>query len=284
MASELALVFCFIGPLSRLVQYSFSSELYSYIILVPLISTYLIWQKRKSPVAPSSPNRRLAVSIFTLGVITIATYWSARSLGVSLETEDSLALTTLSFVLMFLGICAWFIGTRMLNADCFALCFLLFMVPLPVVVRSWMEGSLQRFSALAALGMFKLAGTPVFFSSPSLQLPDITLQIAPECSGIHSSVALFITSLVAGHIFLRSNWKRSALALVVLPLGVLRNGFRVFTIGELCVHIGPEMIDSYVHHRGGPIFFVISLVPFLIFLFLLIKSDKCQMLSGPQFE
>jgi exosortase/archaeosortase family protein len=61
---------------------------------------------------------------------------------------------------------------------------------------------------------------------------------------------------------------------VVIPLGLLRNGFRVWVIGELCVRIGPQMIDSPIHHRGGPVFFVLSLVP--LFLLLLYLS-KCEL-------
>ncbi|HZZ18195.1 MAG TPA: archaeosortase/exosortase family protein, partial [Opitutaceae bacterium] len=151
---------------------------------------------------------------------------------------------------------------------------LILLVPLPVGVRAWMESSLQHWSAQTAVVMLDLAGTPVFNTGNSLQLSDISLQVAPECSGIHSSVALFITSLVAGQLFLRSNWKRTVLSAAVIPLGILRNGFRVFTIGELCVHIGPEMIDSKIHHQGGPLFFALSLVPFLLLLYFLIRSEK----------
>ncbi len=64
------------------------------------------------------------------------------------------------------------------------------------------------------------------------------------------------------------------MTLAVIPLAVLRNGFRVFTIGELCVHIGPQMIDSPIHHQGGPLFFILSLVPFLLLLYLLIRSER----------
>jgi exosortase/archaeosortase family protein len=113
------------------------------------------------------------------------------------------------------------------------------------------------------------------------QLPSITLNIASECSGIHSSVVLFITSLLAGYIFLQSPWKRIIFILVAVPLGILRNGFRIFTIGELCTHIGPQMIDSPIHHRGGPIFFALSLIPLFILLMILRKSEASGSKSNP---
>jgi exosortase/archaeosortase family protein len=98
--------------------------------------------------------------------------------------------------------------------------------------------------------------------------------VASECSGIHSTLVLLITSLMAGYLFLHSPWKRTWLVLAMVPLALLRNGFRIFVIGQLCVHIGPEMINSPIHRRGGPLFFVLSLIPFFLFLIYLRKSER----------
>jgi exosortase/archaeosortase family protein len=72
---------------------------------------------------------------------------------------------------------------------------------------------------------------------------------------------------------LRRPWKRAVLCLAVIPLALLRNGFRVFVLGELCVHVGPQMIDSPIHHHGGPLFFVLSLVPFFLLLYWLKRTE-----------
>jgi len=153
------------------------------------------------------------------------------------------------------------------------------MVPFPTLVENWLERFLQRGSALTAYGMYQLSGTPVFYNDLSFQLPGFALQVAPVCSGIHSSLVLFLTSLVAGHLFLQSPWRRGILTLAVLPLGLLRNGFRIFVIGQLCTHIGPQMIHSAIHHDGGPVFFALSMVPFFLLLILLRRSE--QVSAGP---
>jgi exosortase/archaeosortase family protein len=82
-----------------------------------------------------------------------------------------------------------------------------------------------------------------------------------------------ITSLLAGYLFLRRTSLRVILALSIVPLAILRNGFRIFVIGELCVHISPTMIDSFIHRKGGPIFFALSLIPFFLLLVFLRKRD-----------
>jgi exosortase/archaeosortase family protein len=77
---------------------------------------------------------------------------------------------------------------------------------------------------------------------------------------------------------LHSGWKRILLIIVVVPLAILRNGFRVFVVGELCVRISHEMINSPIHRHGGPLFFALSLVPFFALLLFLRKSE----LAGPK--
>jgi exosortase C (VPDSG-CTERM-specific) len=273
---------CFGRPLWDLARFALRDDLYSHILLIPFISLYLVWLKRNALPSAPRPNRGMAVSLLIAGLIALAGWWIAARSGTELARVDSLALTTLSFVLLLGGICGWFLGTQTLRSIAFPLGFLLLMVPFPAFFRSWLETRLQYSSAAAAFAFFKVLGTPVYHQGLTFQLSGITLEVAPECSGIHSSLALFVTSLLAGYFFLRSNWRRSVLALAVIPLAVLRNGFRIFTLGELCVHIGPEMINSPIHHRGGPLFFALSLVPFLLLLYLLVKSERRVPAKKPQ--
>ncbi len=107
-----------------------------------------------------------------------------------------------------------------------------------------------------------------------LALPGIVLEVAQECSGIHSSWILFITSLVASHLFLNSPWRRLILVAFVIPLAIVRNSVRILTIGLLCVHVGPHMIDSWIHRQGGPVFFALSLVPLFLLLLWLRRGER----------
>jgi exosortase/archaeosortase family protein len=110
----------------------------------------------------------------------------------------------------------------------------------------------------------------------TFHLPGIVIIVAEECSGIRSTLVLFITSMLAGYLFLHTTWKRLALTLFVIPLAILRNGFRIFTIAMLCVHVNPNMLHSPIHQRGGPIFFALSLIPFFALLFWLKKKERSR--------
>ncbi|EEF62389.1 VPDSG-CTERM-specific exosortase XrtC [Pedosphaera parvula] len=274
LPAVIALVLCFGLPLYHLALFALKSELDSYILLIPFVSLYLYRLQKQKPVGHSEPARGLAILTAVGGLAVLAGYWFLERRGGVPAVEDQLALITLSGVLFFLGICCFCLGKEKVRAHAFPLCFLLFTVPLPLFLRTGIETFLQHSSALAADLLFMVSGTTFSREELIFQLPGIALRVAPECSGIHSSLILFITSFIASYLFLRSPWKRAVLIFAVIPLGIIRNGFRVFTIGELCVHIGPEMINSAIHHRGGPYFFALSLVPFFILLILLKRSER----------
>ena len=274
MAATLALALCFGVPLYGLGRFALQSELYSHILLIPLISAYLVWLKRKTLPPSTAPDRRAAVAPSLIGAVLLAAYWIAALSGAELAREDSLALTTLSFLMFFGAACVLFLGKPTLRAIAFPLGFLAFMVPIPVFLMNGIETFLQYGSAAVAFGIFKVAGTPVVYRGLTFQLPGFNMEVAPQCSGIHSSLALLITSLLAAYFFLRRPWKRAVFAVAVIPLAMLRNGLRVFVIGELCVHIGPEMSSSYIHRHGGPLFFILSLIPFFLLLLFLTRSDQ----------
>jgi exosortase C (VPDSG-CTERM-specific) len=278
--ATLVLVLCFAKPLWDLIWFAAASELYSYILLIPFISAYLVWLRKGSlPVGPQRASKIAAVFL-AAGAGVLLAYWLVLRPHLKRLEDDCLAVMMISFLLSFIGICGLYWGRETLRAVVFPLSFLAFMVPIPTVGINGIDSFLQIGSAMVARAFFTLAGTPFLQDGLVFQLPGIRIQIAPECSGIHSSLVLLITSVLAGYIFLRSPWKRGVFVFAVLPLGIVRNGFRVFTIGELCVHIGPQMIDSPIHHKGGPIFFVLSLIPLFILLIMLQRSERAGRTSG----
>lgn len=274
LVSSLVLVAAFAIPLYQLGKFSLNDELHSHALLIPIVSAYLAWIHRDKLGHASAPPRVFGLILLLGGLAVAGWYWLILRSDPNLEIQNRLSAEMLAFVLMFTGLCACFLGRETLRTLAFPLGFLVFIVPMPTQLVDGIESFLQHQSATMAARFFSLAGTTYYREVTFFQLPGINLQVAPECSGIRSSLALFITSLVAGYLFLRSPLKRGILAVAVLPLAILRNGFRVFVLGELCVHVSPRMIDSPIHHRGGPIFFVLSLIPFFLLLYLLIKYDR----------
>jgi exosortase C (VPDSG-CTERM-specific) len=269
------LVVCFGWPLLRLTTFALHSDLFSCILLVPFISGYLIWIIRKNlnfqDIRPCWPGAALG---WVAGLGILAAYGMARRSGWAPDLQDYLAVMTLAFVCFFWGICLAIMGTRLLAQVFFPLAFLILAVPMPTSWLDHIDTFFQYTSAATAEGFFRVVREPVVRDGLILQLSTLSLRVAPECSGIHSTLVLFMTSLLASYLFLRQTWTRAILVLIVVPLAILRNGFRVFVLGWLGVHFFPTILDSPFHHHGGPLFFALSLVPFFLLLVFLRKQDS----------
>ena len=273
----LLLMLLFLQPLTRLMVYVAQSEMYSYILIVPFISGYLLYIERGHLPAAFRSSIAGTVAMGGIGIAALAAGIGWRG---SLSINDGLALMALAFVSFVAAGLFLFLGPKLMAAAAFPVAFLVFMIPLPDVAINWLEKASVLASAEAAALFFHLTGTPLLRQGTVFVLPGIVLRVAQECSGIHSSWVLFMAGLLASHLFLRTRWRRIVLVAFMIPLGVLRNGFRILVIGLLCIHVGPYMIDSPIHHRGGPLFFALSLFPLFLLLWWLRRQERRLNLGG----
>ncbi len=264
----------FAGPLWVLVRFAARSDLFSHILLIPFVSAYLIWKRPSSDPLPPATRSGLALVPAALSLLLLLVYWLVLRPRGALPATDYLSLMTTAYLGLLLAGALAFFGWELVKTLSFPIAFLVFMIPWPNAVIDAVETGLQYASAEAASGFLTLSGTPFLQDGRVFQLPGITIQVAQECSGVRSSLVLFITSLLAAQLLLRARWRRWVLVLAVIPLGILRNGFRILTIAMLCVHVDPGMIDSPIHHRGGPLFFALSLIPFFLLLLWLRKAER----------
>jgi exosortase C (VPDSG-CTERM-specific) len=270
--AALAALFCI--PLLQLLRLALKDDLYSHVPLMPLVMLYLVWVVRhRLPRSASSSG--VGAAVFAgVGVLALLAYGLVLVRGTSLLPNDRLALTIGAFVCLLLSAAFLCFGSHVIRAVAGPVSLLVFFIPFPTFVKNGLEIFLQYSSAEAAYWLFQLTDVPIHREGVTFVLPGITIKVAEECSGIRSSLVLFITGLIGGCMFLEKPVHRFWFSLVTIPLGIIRNGFRVLIIALLCVHVDPGMIHSYIHRRGGPIFFVLSLIPLLGFLILLRNREQ----------
>src|SRR5438094_4291734 len=265
-------------PLREFVTYARHSEVHSYVLLIPFVTAYLIYIRWKSLSRELSTawGYALLLAIAGAGALLASQHF------VDLGQNDYMTLIALSFVCFVIAGTFLFLGSRWAHSAIFPLFFLAFMIPLPEAAVDLLENASKEASAEVANWLFLISGTPVLRTGTLFHLPGITIMVAKECSGIRSTLVLVITSLLAANMFLRTTWRQALLVAAVIPLGLLRNGVRILTISLLCVHIGPQMIHSLIHRRGGPLFFALSLVPLFAMLWLFRRQELKK--QGENFE
>jgi exosortase len=247
------------------------NETFSQIPLIPLVSTYLIYGKRKAIFSEVSLGWILGFALITPGIISLL---AARFDFLRLSSTNQGVLIVIGIVLIWMGLFAFFFGTQAFRAARFPLLFLLFTVPVPEPLLSKMITFLQQESANLTEIFFQLARVPYFRQGFVFELPGVAIRVAEECSGIRSTIALLITTVLAAHLFLRSNWRRLLLIVAVVPVAIFKNGLRIATLSTLAIYVNPAFLTGNLHHRGGIVFFVIALLPMALLLMFLERREK----------
>jgi exosortase len=190
-------------------------------LLVPGIAV-VVWSIRTQPVSPSS-------CAFGLVLIWIA-----------------------GFALAF--------GRDALKAARFPLMFLFLFIPLPEALLNGVVYFLQKGSTEISALLFGLTPLPVLREGFVFHLPRFSIEVARECSGIRSSIALLVLAILVGHFFLRTWWKQVVFALAGFVVMIVKNGIRIVTLTMLATYVDPGFLYGNLHREGGVVFFMIGLL------------------------
>ena len=274
-------ILVFWGALHELFAFSLTQESSSHILLIPLVSVYLLYSERSRIFRLIRPSlyAGTALVLAAVGMYLFAVTWLA-----SRWPDEFLSAATLAIVAMWLGAFLLCYGSLAWRRASFSLLFLLLMVPLPPPILERSIYLLQQGSTEIAYLLFKAVGVPVLRQGFVLTVPGVAIEVAKECSGIRSSVALFITCLLAAHLFLRTKWRMLIFVLLVFPLAIVKNGIRITTLTLLSVYVDPGFLTGRLHHEGGFVFFFLALAMLAPVLLLLQRSEAVATNLAEEFS
>jgi exosortase len=266
----LASVALFWMPLHQLVSLSLDDQRYSHLILIPVISAFFMYRERRrifSRIAfhPRAGLPFLAAALAVYGLLALRV--------VQAPPNYALSITVLAIVLVWVAGFAVSYGARTCKAALFPLLLLLLLVPVPFDLMDKIISVLQTGSSEATYALFKLFDVPMFRDGVRFELPGVGIEVAKECSSIHSAWALFITGLLVAHMFLKSIQSKLCLSILTVPVAMLTNAVRIVTLWFLGTHVDPSFLTGNLHHNGGILFSLISLSILMTCLFLLRKTE-----------
>ena len=191
-------------PIIGLANLSIHDELASHVLLIPLISGLLIYWERNRifPLARYSPAFGLPLLLLVLIL------WFGLRDTLSAIKQERLSVEAALIVLTWIAGFVLFYGVSSFRAAVFPVLFLFLMVPLPIVVSQHLISILQKGSAVTCFALFRLIGVPVIRHGFRFALPGVEIEVAEQCSGIHSGSVPIIAGLLAEYILLRGPGKR----------------------------------------------------------------------------
>jgi exosortase len=276
-AFVVASVALFWGPLRELAALALSNDPYSYILLVPLISAFILYLERRKVFASIGTYPYRAAGAGLAGTLVI---YGFLATGIATPpAEYVLSITVVSILSVWVAAFSFCYGTPALKAARFLLLLLLLLVPIPSHLMERVVIGLQWASADATYTLFQLIRVPVFRTGVDFEIPVVTIEIAKECSSIHSACALFITGLLVGHLFLKSLHAKVCLTLLAIPIAIFTNAVRIATLWFLAIKVDIGFLYGNLHHNGGIVFSLVSLSILISCLYLLRKLEGTRHLA-----
>jgi exosortase len=270
---SLCLVLATAGVLHALIALSSNNATASHHVLIPLITLALIYRSRDRIFADVRSAGRVGAGVILAGLglaLWGSRYWVSGAQG------DSLSVMVAALVVLWVGGFLLFYGRDAFRLALFPLLFLGFMIPVPSPLLDAATLFLKTGSTEIVAGLFTLTGTPYYREGFVFSLPNFAIEIADECSGIRSSIALLLTSLVAGDLFLKNRWNKALLVTAVLPIAIFKNGVRIVSLSLLAKYMDPGFLTGQLHHEGGIVFFLLVLPILALILAFLGRSETEQ--------
>lgn len=246
-------------------------EYYSHIVLIPFVSIYLIFIKREEIFAKVNYSFVAGIPVLLLG---IALFSGGYLLGASLDKNNYASILALSVVIFMNGAFILLYGRQAYRSALFPLLFLIFTIPIPTMLMNTIIDYLQVGSTEFTNLLFLVSGVPFVRDGFSFHLTNISIEVAKQCSGIRSGLAIFIVAVLAGHLFLKSYWKIIFLVICAVLIAMFKNGIRILTLSLLGNYVDRQILESSLHREGGIPFFILALLLLAPVLFLLRKSEK----------
>jgi exosortase len=160
-------------------------------------------------------------------------------------------LDAVSLLPTLAGICVLLGGRAALGWAWPAICFLLFMVPLPYRVETALGLPLQRMATIASTYVLQTLGLPALAEGNVILLASGRIGVAQACSGLSMMLIFFALSTALVIVVHRPRLDKAIVVLSALPIAVLVNVARIAATGVAQEKFGPEVAHAIFHDAAG---------------------------------
>lgn len=216
------------------------------LLAVPVAAGLAYLTKRRIPAAgPADP-----LGWWVLG--------AAHGLNLVGTLTGLYGLSGLAFPPALLAVVALLRGRAMAKHLLMPTSFLLFLMPLPWLLRPALAVGAQEASAIVGYLLLLPTGLDVMLQGVYVYTPDYYVIVNDTCSGLQTACALLMYGIVIGHLLDVRGTRAAVLLLAVLPVGLLINGGRVAFLLVLGHKFGRGAAIGMVHDLSSVAFFAVA--------------------------
>lgn len=141
------------------------------------------------------------------------------------------SLEGISLIVTFLGIVFLLGGKKIFLFFALPVGYTIFMFPFFDELLGGISIHLQLITAWIASNILKVVGMPALLTNQYISLPHVNLEVAKACNGINHITALLAITVPFSYFVHRAWYKRAALIVSAVVIGISLNGVRVASIG-----------------------------------------------------
>jgi len=214
----------------------------SHIWLVPFLAAWLVWLRRNelSKISPHSS---------WLGPVLVAGGWMLGHKGFTAVRHGPLQF---SAVVILLGCVLSVLGPSVLRKAWPAVLVLVFLIPVPGMIREKLAIPLERATAAATTSVLHVTGFPVSRSGNQIQINKYPVTVAEGCNGLRMIFPLFLVVYVLCFTLPLRPWVR-ILLLITSPISaIICNVLRLIPTVLLYGYASKSVADSFHSLSGWP--------------------------------
>ena len=234
---------------------------YSHGILVPFISLFIVWLKKKDlaevPVRPSAVGYFILVPL--LALVSIMLMAGSNTAG------------GLAFPLIVASMVLILFGWQMLRETAFPIGYLYFMCVLPGFLLVKLSFTIQIVSTMVATVLLHLIGLDAYRTGVMISLPNIEVMVGAPCSGFRLLISLLAFAVLFAYLREGPLWGRLFLVAFTAPLSLIVNSLRIAMIALVGEYMGSDTMHSFHDYSG----YIVLVLAFII-LWFISRLVKCQ--------
>jgi exosortase D (VPLPA-CTERM-specific) len=228
---------------------SFQKPEFSHGYIIPLISGWIVWQRRHLIWARRGPGAWTGWLLVAAGVGFAFVCHAAQLL-----TPPAVGLLP-----VLVGLPATVLGWASARLLIVPVAFLMFAYPLPDYLYIELSTTLQLISSRIGAGLLDTFGVPVFLDGNIIDLGAMKLQVAEACSGLRYLLPLLSFGVLCAYMYRAPLWAKLVVVATTLPLTIALNGLRIAVTG-LFVHFGSQSLaEGFMHLFEGWVVFLLAL-------------------------
>jgi exosortase len=227
-----------------------SDSYYSHGFLIPLVSAFLVWQKRTE-----LKNMSAESSLWGLAFVLFAAL--LHIFGTILYI---FSISGVSIFFLILGGTLFLFGKKIVRAVLFPLLFLLFMFPAPEAFIGAVSFPMKMLVAQVGVWIVGLMGIPVFREGFIITIPGGSLLVGNPCSGLRSLIAFLALGAVFAFLTDIPLTRKGVLFLLAVPVALLSNMLRVPILILISNYWGFSVAEpgSFLHEASGVFVFILG--------------------------